>query len=130
MPHMRKGIFGLTAISLLLGAAQFAFGHDLTESIQALSSEPSTGVNRAAKADRAAAFMAPSAPTRTISLKFDGLAETSVLVRIPLALENSNAALPSLMQKPGEQKSTLACEPVVSVLTEVAKRLQPGRCIT
>jgi hypothetical protein len=25
---------------------------------------------------------------------------------------------------------TVACEPVVSVLTEVAKQLPPGRCIT
>jgi hypothetical protein len=25
---------------------------------------------------------------------------------------------------------TVACEPVVSVLTEVAKQLQPGRCVT
>jgi hypothetical protein len=29
-----------------------------------------------------------------------------------------------------DSKATAACEPVVSVLTEVAKRLQPGRCIT
>jgi hypothetical protein len=28
------------------------------------------------------------------------------------------------------RKATVACEPVVSVLTEIAKRLQPGRCIT
>jgi hypothetical protein len=30
--------------------------------------------------------------------------------------------------KPGDRK--VACEPVVSVLTEVAKQLQPGRCVT
>jgi hypothetical protein len=30
--------------------------------------------------------------------------------------------------KPG--KTAVACEPVVSVLTEVAKLLQPGRCVT
>jgi hypothetical protein len=27
-------------------------------------------------------------------------------------------------------KATVACEPVVSVLTDIAKRLQPGRCVT
>jgi len=32
--------------------------------------------------------------------------------------------------KPGDRKMTVACEPVVSVLTEVAKLLQPGRCVT
>jgi hypothetical protein len=29
-----------------------------------------------------------------------------------------------------DRKLTVACEPVVSVLTEVAKQLQPGRCVT
>jgi hypothetical protein len=35
-----------------------------------------------------------------------------------------------LLTKSGDRKATVACEPPVSVLTEVAKRLQPGRCIT
>ena len=30
----------------------------------------------------------------------------------------------------GSRKTAVACEPVVSVLTEVAKLLQPGRCVT
>jgi hypothetical protein len=34
------------------------------------------------------------------------------------------------MMKSGGQKTAVACEPVVSVLTEVAKLLQPGRCVT
>jgi hypothetical protein len=131
MSHKRKGILGFIAVSLMLGAAQFASGHDLTEGLQAFSNVQPTGVNRAAKADRVAAFVAPNSPTRTISLKFDELADTSVLVRIPVASETSgNAAPGSLLAKPGEHKPTVACEPVVSVLTEVAKRLQPGRCIT
>jgi hypothetical protein len=33
-------------------------------------------------------------------------------------------------QQVKDQRRTVACEPVVSVLTEIAKRLQPGRCIT
>ncbi len=33
-------------------------------------------------------------------------------------------------QQVKDQRRTIACEPVVSVLTEIAKRLQPGRCIT
>jgi hypothetical protein len=28
------------------------------------------------------------------------------------------------------RKPTIACEPMVSSLTEVAKLLQPGRCVT
>jgi hypothetical protein len=33
-----------------------------------------------------------------------------------------------VLMKPG--RTAVACEPVVSVLTEVAKLLQPGRCVT
>jgi hypothetical protein len=53
------------------------------------------------------------------------------MVRIPLAVQaRSNAAPASLLMKPDAPKPAVACEPVVSVLTEVAKRLQPGRCVT
>jgi hypothetical protein len=34
------------------------------------------------------------------------------------------------VKKSGDRKLAMACEPVVSVLTEVAKLLEPGRCIT
>jgi hypothetical protein len=37
---------------------------------------------------------------------------------------------PAAPAKPGASKMTVACEPPVSVLTEVAKLLQPGRCVT
>jgi hypothetical protein len=57
-----------------------------------------------------------------------------VLVRIPRRQEAKNVVsnrvpAPSLIQSQ-ERKTTLACEPMVSVLTEIAKRLQPGRCVT
>ena len=32
--------------------------------------------------------------------------------------------------KSRDTKTAVACEPPVSVLTEVAKLLQPGRCVT
>ena len=38
-------------------------------------------------------------------------------------------SIPSLI-KPSYRKAAVACEPPVSVLTEVAKRLEPGRCVT
>jgi hypothetical protein len=47
---------------------------------------------------------------------------------VPVASETrARPAAPSFA-KPG--KTAVACEPVVSVLTEVAKLLQPGRCVT
>jgi hypothetical protein len=129
MSQILKGIFAALAVSLTFGAVQFASGHDLT-SLQAAfigPESPETGVNRAAKADRAAVVPARGL-TQTIALWVAGVADTSVLVRVPVASETrARPAAPALM-KPG--KTAVACEPVVSVLTEVAKLLQPGRCVT
>ena len=133
MSHTVKGILGASAILLTFGAVQFASGHDLTGGrLQALGHQQQPdGVNRAAKADRVTAFRAPFAPTRTISFKLAELADTSILARIPPRVEaHSNAVPASRLMKPGAHKPAVACEPVVSVLTEVAKRLQPGRCVT
>jgi hypothetical protein len=126
MSQIHKGIFAALAVALTGGAAQFASGHDLA-GLQAAFVAPETGVNRAAKADRAALVPARG-QTQTIALRVDGVADTSILVRVPVAAETrARPAAPALM-KPG--KTAVACEPVVSVLTEVAKLLQPGRCVT
>jgi hypothetical protein len=146
MSRTIKGILGAIAMSLTLGAVQFASGHDLTGGLGAglgaglgsglgttglatASASPET-INRAAKADRVTAATAPSVPTRTISIRLDGLADSSVLIRIPAVMESRNLPPASLLTKPGNRKQTVACEPVVSTLTEVAKLLQPGRCMT
>jgi hypothetical protein len=129
MPQKSKdilstAIFGTIATALTFGAAQLALGRDLG---QPPSGTPEAAVNRAAKADRAG-VVANTAQTRTISLRLDGLSDTSVLVRIPVVREARGSS--SLVTKSGDRKMTLACEPVVSVLTEIAKQLQPGRCVT
>ena len=145
--------FGAIAFSLTLGALQLASGHDLAggfgaglgtglgtglaaglgtglgTDLAAASDTPQTGVNRAARSDRAAPAVAPSAPTRTISIRLDRLADTSVLIRIPVVQDTRNIPAPFLT-RPVDRKLTVACEPVVSVLTEVAKLLRPGRCVT
>jgi hypothetical protein len=133
--RISKGIFGALAVSLTIGAIQLASGHDLAGIRQNAAAAPDTVINRAAKADRVAALTASAIPTRTISLRFDALSDTSTLVRVPLAKEARNTSpAPSgpapAAKKPGDRKTAVACEPVVSVLTEVAKLLQPGRCIT
>jgi hypothetical protein len=137
---LSKGILAAIAISLTFGAAQFALGRDLagTEqgSFQVALGTSEAVINRAAKADRAGVANAAE-QTRTISLRFDGLPDTSVLVRVPVAKEAAKEAAkqtrgnsaPSVI-KSGGQKTAVACEPIVSVLTEVAKQLQPGRCVT
>ena len=121
------------AIALTLSAAQFASGRDLGGSQQArlqaafVTPEGAT-INRAAKADRGAAITGSAARTRTISLRLDGLPDTSILLRVPLVEEARNGSSP--LRKSEDRKTTVACEPVVSVLTEVAKQLEPGRCVT
>ena len=149
MSRLIMGISGLLALSLISGAAEFARGRDLssrdlssiagnlaagsrapiTQGISNLSRPRTSSVNRAAKADRAVAAVARAASTRTVSLKLDGFADTTFLVRLPVAIANPPAA--AVPAKPAvRSKPTIACEPVVSILTEVAKRLGPGRCVT
>jgi len=124
-----KGILGASAVSLTFGAVQFASGRDLGSLSQAPVSlvtlvSAGLGIDRTAKGDRAASVSASAGRTQTISLRLEGLSDTSVLVSVPVA----HVARGTSFAKPGDRK--VACEPVVSVLTEVAKQLQPGRCVT
>lgn len=135
MSQFCRGIFAAIAVTLTLGAVPLALGRDLTSASGDLQSANvpvvSTGVNRTTKTDRGGAAARSAAPTRTISLQVNGLAETSVLVRIPVADAAGRRAPGPILIKSGERRSTtVACEPMVSVLSEVAKQLQPGRCVT
>ena len=120
---------------MTLGAVPLAAGRDLSGGVlnrlnNLYNSDglQAAAVNRAAKADRAGSLVRSEVPTRTISLQLNGLSETSVLVRVPVA-EAVRPGAPS-WTKSGDGKRTVACEPVVSVLTEAGKQLQPGRCVT
>lgn len=135
--RVSTGIYGAIGLALTFGAVQFASGRDLgkdvTKDIAKAGSVSAPGINREAKADRAARPAGPAMPTNTISFRLNGLSDTSVLIRMPVTPEASKGAAAPLLTKTGLTKSgrtTLACEPVVSVLTEVAKHLQPGRCVT
>ena len=127
MTQVSRGILAAVAISLSLGAV--AWGRDLVAIPQSPAGAPENVINRTAKTDRAASLPAP-VQTRTIALRLDALADTSVLVRIPVAKAARNAPPGSMIKKPGDRKLAVACEPPVSVLSEVAKLLQPGRCVT
>ena len=130
MSQLSRGIFAAFAVSLTLGAAQFALGRDLTGDLQASIATPFTAINRATKTDRAAGVAVSPTPTQTISLQLNGVSDTSVLVRIPVAQAvGKGSSAPSLL-KSGNGKMAVACEPAVSVLTEIAKQLAPGRCVT
>ena len=134
MSQISNGIIAALAVSATLGAVQFASGHDLIGRLQVAAATPEQGVNRAAKANRDVSKVA-AGQERTIALRFKELADTSVLVRVPSAQSAKEEArnrpvAPVAPLKSRKSKNAVACEPPVSVLTEVAKLLEPGRCVT
>jgi len=143
MPQVQKVFLGAAAIvaalgAVQVGAVQLASGQDLAERWQAIADQPgqtsgrnvaSHDVNRSGKSDRLADLKPAVVPTRTVAMRLNDLPDTSVLLRIPASIETGNAKPAQTLLKPG-RKTTIACEPMVSSLTEVAKLLQPGRCVT
>jgi hypothetical protein len=133
MSQSSRVIFGAAAIALTLGAIPLAAGRDLSGGVfnrsEVPAATPATEINRAAKADRAGSAVRSDVPMQTISLKLNGLSDTSVLVRVPVAQAARPSSFAPSWTRSGD-KRTVACEPVVSVLTEVAKQLEPGRCVT
>jgi hypothetical protein len=131
MSYARNGIFAAIAVATSVGAAQFASGEDLTIGMRSAGTTNEV-VNRAAKTGRGPILAEPVAPTQTIDIHVDRLPSTSVLVRVPRTREAHSRRAPSspLQLRSAERKPAIACEPVVSVLTDIAKRLPPGRCVT
>ena len=138
MSRFTTGLAGAIALVSISGAAQFAMGRVLPVApgrFAAAQSTPSSsaildvaGINRTAKADRALAPSGSPASLRTISLTPHGVSDTVILMRVPVA---AAAPIVSAPAKPtARSRPMVACEPVVSPLTEVARRLQPGRCVT
>jgi hypothetical protein len=137
MSRLTTGISGAVALVLISGAAQFALGRDLGRDLgMSPADQPSSGspaadasaVNRGAKADRATGPAGSPAVMRTVSLKLSGFSDTTFLLRVPVTSATPTAA--SSTAKRVAPKPAVACEPMVSVLTEVAKQLEPGRCVT
>ena len=134
MSQIFKVFFAFLAGSATFGAVQLASGHDLAGLRQLAATAPGSDVNRTGKADRGA-LKAAEGETQTITIRAVGLEDTSVVVRIPVVKEEARnrpvpPAKPEGSKPPGTSKTAIACEPPVSVLTEVAKLLQPGRCVT
>jgi len=134
MADTGKIIFGAIALAASLGVAQLAVGGDLGElrggqelKAQQSLDRASVTINREAKTDRAA--LPRVAPGHTISVRMADQAESSFLVRIPGSSGEAGRA-PAQPSRAPAGRSMVACEPMVSVLTEIAKQLQPGRCVT
>jgi hypothetical protein len=131
MSQVGRGIFAAAALGLSLGVAEFASGHDLAGSLQAITGPLQTPVNRSVKGDRGPIVRTPPAAMRTIGLRVDQFSDTSILVRIPMVEQTRKVPPPPpLVKRPTSRKMAIACEAVVSTLTDVAKLLEPGRCVT
>ncbi|MGN6311307.1 MAG: hypothetical protein ACTHNN_17340 [Xanthobacteraceae bacterium] len=103
-----------------------------TAAAPASVANPVNNVARAGKADRAPVSRT-GLESQTFSIQPSGLNGTSVLVRIVSQKPDRRVHdKPATQLQPRGKASRprAACEPVVSMLTEVAKRLEPGRCVT
>jgi hypothetical protein len=128
MSQILRAVLVGIAVSATFGAVQLASGHDLIGGREPAATPPAGEINRGAKADRVALKVAQRL-TETITIRTVDLPDTSVVVRVPVAqMPAKNRPAPAT--KPDAAKRVVACEPPVSVLTEVAKLLQPGRCVT
>jgi hypothetical protein len=79
-------------------------------------------VNRTAKSDRhAMAFVPADTGEITAVSNYLSTPATTVAIRIKSPVKPPPAR---------NEKQLVACEGLVSALTEVAKQLQPGRCVT
>lgn len=149
MSRMSSILVAATAVVLTAGAAQFASGHDLLSPLSGASVPVASAglthiedaqrdhVNRATKGDRMEVNAGDRVAMQTFAVRVSGLSNTSVLIRAPIATPGKEAhdiapvRTPAILKAPAvAPKATVACEPMVSVLTEVAKQLAPGRCIT
>lgn len=146
MSYMASGTLGAVAAVLALGAVHLdvSAANDAPGPVQRgdarvmtparAGGEPIvTSVDRSAKGDRKT--VVSPAGGLTLSFTLSGLPDTSVMMRVP-AGEAADALRRAPASTTGSNKGSsagsrpIACEPVVSVLTDVAKRLEPGRCIT
>jgi hypothetical protein len=135
MSKLINGIFGLAAAIAAFGAVQLASGNDLGSQVDqaALYQAGGSNVNRAAKGDRAAVIRGLVGAGQMLSLQVQGGLATSAVMRLPdtnLPVETArNVPAPNAI-RPTTRQAMMACEPVVSVLTAVAKQLPPGRCLS
>lgn len=149
MIRFSKGLLGISAVSLAFCAAslEIAFGNSLPALPQASLQAPAQStitydVNRTAKSDRSTPLSSTTSAvshqgvtqSATYVFELPSLVNTSVVMRLTNQARPS-ASRPAISVKTPEiiakdLRHPVACEGVVSVLTDVAKRMAPGRCVT
>lgn len=146
MSYMASGTLGAVAAVLALGAVhlEVSAANDMlgpaqrgdasvSTPVRASGEAIITNVDRSGKGDRETTVW--PAGGLTLSFKVPGLPDTSVVMRMPSG-EAADALRRAPVPTTGSSKGSsagsrpVACEPVVSVLTAVARQLEVGRCIT
>lgn len=132
MFQLASGILGAAAATLAFSTMHLEVSAKDDQGQQAamVRADAAPQVERAGKGDR---LTTPSVQGQnlTVSFRLPG-ADSSVMMHVLLPAGNSatdhKAAPPTDRASTG--KRMVACEPSVSVLTPVAKLLQPSRCVT
>lgn len=131
MSKVSSLVLGIVAGVTMFGAIQFASGNDLRGTLTVADKTAVSGVNRAAKSDRGAQITAQNEQGQTVSFRVQGLSNMSVLLRLEgTPAKNEAATSRAIPMNPKPQSAAVGCEPPVSVLSEMAKILQPSRCVT
>lgn len=128
MLQASAGFLAGLAVTLSLGAVHLeSDGRTVSHDAAAAA------VHRAVKSDLGI-IPSPYPSGRTVSIRLESLPSTSIVFRLPRISDqkaDDRGTKRGLHRAPAARvKRTIACEPVVSMLTEVAKQLQPGRCVT
>lgn len=140
MTGRSMSIIGATAAFALLSGLhlEIAAGRSLNQSPTddaRLRADPAVAgflVNRDDKADRQAGASNSTGEGRTIVFEHPDLQSTTVALRLweAASTAKSQPVVKGKAPTADKPKHSVACEGVVSALTEIAKRLDPGRCIT
>lgn len=143
MSKVSSLVIGVVAGAAMFSAIQYASGNDLrgtlTDQDRSVSGTVAAGsvsldtVNRSAKGDRGTMKALTDRGGQTVAFRLHGMSDTSVLLRLaaaPVAARKPEGSKEQSALSAKPQRASVACEPPVSVLTDVAKLLQPGRCVT
>ena len=135
MSKVSSLVLGMVGGATMFGAIQYASGNDLRGTLTDSNKVASSDVNRAAKGDRASLITTQNEQSQTLSFRVQGLSDTSILLRMGVApvvapTKNEAVNIRPLPMNAKPQRAAVGCEPPVSVLSEMAKMLQPGRCVT
>ncbi len=136
MSRVASGILAAAAATFAFGAVHLAGASSVNNRLMSdrlndtglsVVADIASTVNRAAKADRVPGA-AIDARSVTMAFEVPALPNTTLIVRVPTENAASNMS-PKTPERSSPARRTTACEPSVSVLTAIAKQLQPSRCL-